>query len=533
MKKLLTLFFLLSSQHFVSLAQTTPVWSTDVAPILYNKCATCHRQGGIAPNPLITYNDAVSISGSISANVQSKKMPPWPPDPYFNRMAHERILSQAEIDKIVSWANNGTPQGNPGLAPPVPTFNNNGDLPGTPDLNVKIPLYTSTATTGDVYQCFVIPSGLSAERYISAFEAIPGNRSIVHHVLVYADTTGACAALDAADPNPGYVNFGGVGSNSAILLGGWVPGTSPITLPTGFGLRLPKNADIVIQIHYPGNTLGQKDSTSIHFFFTPTNNVRNVRIDPILNHQGGALCSLSPTSTLIIPANQQITFTETSGISSFVGNISLLGVAPHMHLIGRNISVFGITPTNDTQKYIRINNWDFQWQGFYLFRKLLKVPQGTTLYSNAFYDNTTANPRNPSSPPKTVTAGEATTDEMMLTFFVWTYYQNGDENIVIDTTTLTPLGINENYYSKPTLFAPYPNPAKNEVYVKFYNDKADKISIDLFDVTGKHIAQWINNEQMGSGYFARPFSLTGIATGNYFIKMKTSDGIVTEKLTVE
>lgn len=530
-KHLLLLSAVLIAVSNISRAQSTPVWSTDIAPILYNKCASCHHSGGIAPFSLITYNEATTQP--ISAAVTSKIMPPWPPDPDYQRLAHERLLSQKEIDKIANWANNGKPQGDPNLAPPIPTFPTTGDLPGTPDLITKIPHFTSTAGTSDVYQCFVVPSGLSVDKFITAFEAIPGNRPIVHHVLVYADTTSThvCANLDAATPGPGYVSFGGVGTDNAILLGGWVPGTAPTTMPTGFGITLPKNADIVIQIHYPANTLGQIDSTEIHFFFSPTP-VRNVRIDPILNHMGAAFCNLSPGGVLSIPANQTKTFTETSTVSSLIGDVSLIGIAPHMHLIGKNISVFGVKGP-DTQKYIRINNWDFHWQGFYQFRKILKVPGGTTLYSKAFYDNTTGNPSNPSNPPITVNAGEATTDEMMLTFFVWAYYQNGDENIVIDPSTPVDLSVGDNLYKGQLLFEPMPNPATNELIVKCYLEKAGKANLDIVDMQGKTVKHLMVNENMESGYTALKYNVSDLPAGMYTLRLQAPERLLTQKLAIQ
>ncbi|MBL7718307.1 MAG: hypothetical protein JNL72_05670, partial [Flavipsychrobacter sp.] len=307
------------------------VWSTDIAPILYDNCASCHRMGGIAPFPLINYNEALAFSQSIKHSVQDKHMPPWPPDINYSRLAHERVLTQQEIDMIVSWVDSGAQSGNINLAPPPPVFSNNGDIPGTADLTVTIPTFTSTAVNSDVYQCFVIPSGQSVDNFITAFEAIPGNRDIVHHVLVYADTTQGhvCQGLDNAYPGPGYVSFGGVGENSAIMLGGWVPGTAPMMYPQNFGVKLFANADIVIQIHYPAGSDGYQDSTKVRFFFGNAN--REVFILPVLNHEQSTVLSPYP---LTIPADSTRTFTEqfTTPV-----NLSLLGVAPHMHLIGRSI----------------------------------------------------------------------------------------------------------------------------------------------------------------------------------------------------
>lgn len=516
------LFFCLSWQN--SIAQS-PVWSADIAPILYNKCASCHHQGGNGPFSLISYLEAYSYNTLIGKTVTSKYMPPWPPDPGYSRLAHERLLTPQEINKIAQWVQDGAKEGDPALAPPAPTFSSGGDLPGTPDLEVKIPTYTSTATGSDVYQCFVIPSGVAADKYITAFEAIPGNRTIVHHVLVYADTTGKCAQLDAATSEPGYTSFGGVGEGSAKLIGGWVPGTAPVVYPQGFGVKLPQNADIVVQIHYPHGSNGKKDSTRVRFYFSSSPALRGINIDPVLNH----VTNITPP--LYIPANQTKTFNEHYEVPNLL-NVSILGVAPHMHLIGKNISCFGVTPKGDTQKFIRINDWDFHWQGFYLFRNLVKVPAGTHLYSTAFYDNTSANPRNPSYPPKDVYAGEATTDEMMLTYFIWTFYQPGDENIRIDSTTPIDLKVKTNYYSGQQLLTPYPNPANDVLVVKYHFDAPATGSAEIADMNGRLVKQLMKDEMIRQGYTAKPYDISGLPAGTYILRLRTSERMLTEKIII-
>lgn len=504
----------------------TAVWSTDVAPILYNNCASCHRTGGIAPFDLISYSNAVTYANAIASAVSAKRMPPWPPNPSFSRLAHERLLEQQEIDKIVDWVNNGKPQGDPGLAPPAPVFNNDGDLPGTPDLVTQIPTYASTASTGDMYRCFVVPSGLNVDKFITGFEAIPGNRGIVHHVLVFADTTGVCAQLDAADPEPGYTSFGGPGTNDARMIGGWVPGTAPLTFPQGFGVRLPKNADIVIQIHYPAGSAGMVDSTKIRFFFSPTNNVRNVFIDPVLNH-----FTSMDNGPLFIPANETKTFYQSFEAPIFF-NYTILGVAPHMHLIGRNMTVYAVSPSLDTQNFIQINDWNFHWQGFYMFPKLKKIEGGSKLYSHAFYDNTSLNVWNPSNPPQDVSAGEATTDEMMLTYFIYTFYQSGDEEIVIDSTVTTDVKP-YTYYRGQQLLELYPNPASNQLIVKCYLEEKDRGSIEIISMDGRLVRSLMTEQVMDRGYKAYQFDVSDLPAGIYHVRLRTSERTMSGKLLVE
>lgn len=515
----------------------TLVWSTDIAPILYNNCVSCHRPSGIGPFELITYQSAKNRAAQISGSVTTGYMPPWPADPHYNRLAHERILSKADIAKIQNWTAGNAPEGDPNLAPAPPTFDPNGDIPGTADLIAPIPKFTSTASTGDVYQCFVVPSNLTVDKYIESFEAIPGNRDIVHHVLVYADTTGTCAALDAQSPNdPGYVSFGGPGTDEAIMIGGWVPGTPPLELPSGFGIRIPKNADIVIQIHYPAGSNGQVDSTKIRFFFSSASNVRNVRIDPLLNHLDpqGTLSALIPNDGLRIPANQTKTYREEAlYASTVIGDATLMGIAPHMHLIGRSINCYGVKGT-DTLKIIDIPEWDFSWQGFYMLRNPMKIPAGTALYSEAFFDNTSNNPFNPSNPPQLVTAGEATTDEMMLTYFIWTNYQAGDENIVIDNSPLVPLSTPSitGGYNKQELFTPYPNPSSGQLYVKFFIQDASSVKTSIVDMQGKLI-RTLSDKNEDKGYHVRPYNISDIPSGNYLLQLSTENDVTTRKITIQ
>jgi hypothetical protein len=452
-------------------------------------------------------------------------MPPWPPDPAYSRFAHEHLLSATEKNKIAAWVDGGSPQGNLSFAPPQPVFSATGDLPGTPNLVLQIPTYTSPAATSDMYRCFVLDPGLTVDKFITSFEAIPGNRSMVHHVLVFADTTGISTSMDAADPGPGYTSFGGIGTNDAIMLGGWVPGSAPLQFPQGFGVKVPHNAKIVVQIHYPAGTAGQIDSTKIRFFFSPTSTIRNLMIIPVLNHN----VNISPA--LVIPANTVKSFTESFSVP--VGlNVSVIGVLPHMHLLGQNITTFGITPTGDTQKIISIPHWDFHWQSFYMFKKILKIEGGSTAYAKATYDNTTNNPMNPSNPPQLVQAGESTTDEMMIVYFFFTFYQPGDENIVLDSTYNTAVPGMKPYYSNIELLQPYPVPAQSEVIAKMYFDRPRAASLDIINTMGQTVLRAFTNKQMDVGYNTFSVPVSSLAAGNYQMRLSVDGNVKTQKIII-
>lgn len=510
MKKLVTLSLLFIAFATVK-AQTAPTWSSDVASIVYNKCSNCHHAGAIGPFPLMSYQDAFIQAAGIEGAVSDGKMPPWPPDQSFRRFAHERTLTPDEKSKVLAWVANGAPEGNANTAPSAPVFSNAWEIPN-PSISSKMPDYFSEAASDDIYKCFAIPTGLTEDKFIKSIEVIPGNRSVVHHVLIFQDNSGECLALDAADPNPGYTNYGGSGSNMAKLVGGWAPGARPYTLPNGFGIRLKANSAIVLQVHYPSGTAGSLDSTRVNFEFTD-GNVREVYVFPVLNHVQSLV-----DGPLSIPANQVKTFTEEYNVPY---KMTAFSVGPHMHLIGRSTKVFGIPPNNaDTLKLINIRDWNFGWQGSYQFQYAQPIEQGTILRAVTTYDNTDNNPFNPNSPPQNVHVGEATTDEMMLTFFAYSLYQAGDENILMDST-LVATGVNPTEAPKLNVSF-YPNPASTNVFIDIPNDNDDYI-LTVYNQMGQAI---LSRRLQADTWF----DISSLAGGVYIADVRSTKGVYTQKL---
>ena len=523
MKKLF-LFILPFAFTFNANAQTSVTWSDDVACLLYTHCTSCHNSNGIAPFSLMTYNDAASAASGILFAVNNGNMPPWPPDRDYNRLAHERYLTSEEITLINDWVNSGAPEGNSSNAPVAPVYSSNAVITN-PDLVAQIPDY-SVGSSSDVYRCFVIPTSESTDKFITGFEVIPGNRSIVHHVLVFRDETNTPATLDANDPGPGYTSFGGIGSQGAKLIGGWVPGQGVFETPPGMGIKLPAGTNLVLQIHYPAGVAGEEDSTKIHIKFSPSSTLREISMAPPLNHQTSLI-----DGPLFIPANEVKTFHEEYTIPV---NLTVLSVGPHMHLIGKSIKAFGVTPTNDTIEFIDIPDWDFHWQGSYMFRNPVKIPAGTVLYGEATYDNTIGNPNNPNNPPQDVSVGEATTDEMMLIYFSYLLYQNNDENIVIDDDTFIPTYNDCNYNSITGVeenipynyFSVYPNPAANSLNISCTELFTENTFIIITDVTGKEV-ETLQVPASANANSAN-INISHLLSGIYTVQLK-SDKITTAK----
>ncbi len=507
--KNLILFFIISTLTIATL--NAQDWSTNVAPIVYNKCANCHHNDGSGHVNFTNVDTVKAYSASIYNYVSTGKMPPWPPNPAYTTFAHERRLSSNEVSTITTWINNNMPLGDTNLAPPIPIFNGAAILPQTPSGTFTMPTYTVTqipGNTGDVYVNFAIPLNNASEIGLKGFEFLPGNPSIVHHALVYIDTGNTCLNLDASFAGPGYPGFGGAGSNTANLLGAYVPGTTPFLFPKNFGVNIPKNATLIFGMHYPKSAIGQLDSSRINYFIG--NVTRPVIYAPILNHYSNIL-----NGPLLIPANTIKTFTERFNMPA---DVSVFGIAPHMHLIGKNIKVFGIKPTQDTLPLIDIPSWDFEWQGMYYFKKILKIENGTKLYSTATFDNTAANINNPSSPPQLVKAGENTTDEMMLTYFALTTYFDGDEDISLENFASGVIA--PPTYKETEFFPCYPNPASSNVYLKWYTEQSQDVHVELMDAFGKVLKhKKYNNAQ---GYRVEAIDIQDIPSGLYYIKLQSA-----------
>jgi hypothetical protein len=518
MKKISTLLPLFLV-FFLSEAQI-PTYNDNVACILFTNCTPCHHDGGIAPFSLITYTDAANAAIGVQGAINAGSMPPWPPNPDYTHLAHERVLTQEEIDIINDWVNNGTPEGS-GTPPMAPMYDGT-EIITSPDLVIEMQPFTNFENTEDLYQCFVVPSGLTEEMFIGGFEVIPGNPEMVHHLLVFADTSNIPAQLDAADPNPGYTGFGGTGSESSQLIGLWVPGEQTFFYPANMGVKLLPGTNIILQLHYPGGTGGQVDQTIINFdLFVGDSFTREVSFSSVLED--------SYTLTdgpLIIPPNEVSSFHNEFQVPNV--DVTLLAVGPHMHLLGKSIKSFAITPTNETVPLFDIPEWDFHYQGFYQFRQPIKIPANSTLYGEASYDNTASNPNQPSDPPQWVFLGEATTDEMFLIYFAYTVYLPGDENIVIDTSTVKPtynncefniLGIEDELGEN--LFV-YPNPVVDNLQLNI--SQTNVLDIKLRDINGRLVSTIDPKSRM--------MDVSNLSEGVYMLSISVEGGTSTRKIIV-
>jgi hypothetical protein len=378
-----------------------PTFNKDVAPILWKNCAGCHRPGEVGPFSMLTYKDAAKRAGFLQEVAESRRMPPWKAEPGFGEFHDERRLTDAEIRTIAAWAEAGAPEGDPKDLREPPKFPEGWQL-GTPDLVLKVPQSFEIPAVGrDLYRCFVIPIPIESDRTVAAVEFRPGNRKVVHHALLFLDSTGAGRRKDEADPGPGYSSFGGPGILPTGGLGGWAPGAMPRFLPDGMGKLPRKGSDLVLQVHYHPDGKPEVDQSVVGIYFTKT---------PARKLVGGLAVR---SRTIDIPAGEK-RHHVTAQSAPLPVDAQAIGISPHMHYVGKEMKAIAETPDGRTIPLIWIKDWDFNWQGQYQYRSPITLARGTVIKLDAYYDNSTENPRNPSSPPKHVGWGEQTTDEMCL-----------------------------------------------------------------------------------------------------------------------
>lgn len=388
----------------------------DVQPILQQHCVQCHRPGDVAPFALTTYKKAVTWASDIKEYTNSKKMPPWKPTSDF-AMHGERKLSDAEIGTLAAWVDGGTPVGEPKDAPEPRRFTEGWHL-GEPDLVLTVPEEFSLGAAGaDVYRCFVLPTNLAEDKYVTTIEVRPGNRRAVHHAVIVHDSEGRARKLEEQekervkkmklpDAGPGYQVPLSLSFLPGFLpeggLGGWAPGMVPRHLPEGTGYLLPKGADVVLQLHYHRTGRVEKDRTSLGIYFSKKKENRRLR-DVTL-----------PGPFLYIPAGDNKFKVE--GTIWLRQDCEIQNVMPHMHLLGRTIKMTMTPPDGKPKTLVDIRDWDFEWQELYFPREPIKVKSGTRFDIEGVFDNSAKNERNPFSPPRNVYPGMQTTNEMCVGF---------------------------------------------------------------------------------------------------------------------
>ena len=389
-------------------AQNARVTFTEtIAPIVYDNCVSCHRPGEAAPFPLLTYDDVRNRGALIAAVTQRRYMPPWQATHGYGEFQDERRLTDAQIAAIQTWVKNGMPQGDPTRMPALPKFTTGWRL-GTPDLVLEMPKEFEVPASGpDIFRNFVVPSGLTEDKWVRAVEFRPRARAVVHHALFAYVRSGAYASVDGADGQPGFRGLAPIGANPAISpagpLGGWAVGATPRFLPEGLALPMGRGSDFVIQMHFHPSGKVEREKSVVGIYFADKAPERTLRVLQLPGLFGIG-------SGLDIPPGEKNYVVERS--ATLPVDVRVYLANPHAHYLGKEFKATATLPDGTTKPLLWIQDWDFNWQDGYNYKEPVMLPKGTRVDVRITYDNSASNPRNPSNPPKRVWWGEESTDEM-------------------------------------------------------------------------------------------------------------------------
>ena len=393
-------------------AANAPTFTKDVAPILFKQCVNCHRPGEIAPMSLMTYEQARPWAKAILKVMSNGTMPPWHADAPAGTFHNERILTDRERQTLVAWASEGAPKGDDTDLPQAPTFAEGWSL-GTPDVVLEMQEDYPVPASGTVeYEYFYVPTNFTESKWVKSIEIKPGNRSLVHHVLVFYRAKPDAPRVPLARPNaknmqtPRNNNRGQRPPRTDLkdmpqrLVATYAPGTNPQAAPEGTAFRLEAGGILELQMHYTPNGKPATDRTKIGITFSKESAPQEVRAQHFFN------------GTFRLPAGSADVAVTTD--LEFVQDATVWGIFPHTHLRGKKWAYNLVLPSGETRAILSVPRYDFNWQTYYMFKEPLKVPKGSKIVSTAWYDNSAANKSNP-DPTKDVFWGDQTWEEMQYT----------------------------------------------------------------------------------------------------------------------
>ena len=397
--------------------RATVTFSRDIAPILFEHCAQCHRPGGSSGVSLLTYDEARQHARQLAAVTASRVMPPWKPEPGYGEFEEPRRLTDSQIGLFKEWADRGALEGDRAQLPPVPHPSSDWRL-GQPDLVLTMPVYRLRSGGRDTFRNFVIPVPTGVDRYVRAWEFRPGNPRLVHHATMQIDPTQSSRLFENQSQEPGYE---GLIAPSARAPDGffldWAPGHGPAVSVEGTAWPLPKDGDLVMMLHLRPSGKEETVQASVGLYFSDEPPARlPVMVRLTRQH-------------LDIPAGDaryQVTDSFTTPV-----DLDVYTVQPHAHYLAREMRGFARLPDQTTKPLIFIRQWDFDWQEVFHYTAPVFLPAGTTVVMEYTYDNSRDNLRNPNNPPRRVTYGQQTSDEMAELWFQVVPRRSADREILV------------------------------------------------------------------------------------------------------
>jgi tetratricopeptide (TPR) repeat protein/mono/diheme cytochrome c family protein len=372
-------------------------FNKDIAPILYANCATCHRPGGVAPFSLLTHAEAAEQADAIATQTSKRHMPPWLPERGDVPFVGERRLTADQIDAIARWVKGGAVEGAPADRPTPPSFPDGWEL-GTPDVIATTDRpYVIKAGSDDVYRNLVMRVPITEAVFVRAVE-FRTNGAPVHHAVIRVDPTSSSRRRDGEDGQPGFDGMVISVRDPGGQFIGWAPGRGPIVSPEGMAWRLERGADLVVELH----VIDAKKDTPLK----PSIGIFTTKTPP---KQKPITVRLSSKSIDIPAGKSDYVVTDEYELPA---NVTLLSVYPHAHYLGDEMRATATLPGGTVKTLLHIPHWDFHWQQDYRYVTPISLPKGTKIAMRYTFDNSRANPDNPSNPPVRVRSGPRAIDEM-------------------------------------------------------------------------------------------------------------------------
>ncbi|HEY4359613.1 MAG TPA: thiol-disulfide isomerase [Bryobacteraceae bacterium] len=373
---------------FAATLTAAPTFYRDVLPLLQTHCQQCHRPGEAAPMALLSYSQTRPWAKAIRTAVLTRKMPPWLADPCCGKFANDPSLTAAERDTLVQWADSGAPAGEAADAPRPQVWTEGWNLPSAPDVVLSMAAPFTVPAKQDVeYQYFVLPTGFNEDRWVTAAELRPGERSVVHHIVAYV-----------REPGDTWTR----GPTKADILTVYTPGSSGDVLPAGMAKLVKAGSDVVLEIHYTPNGKRSADRTRLGLVFAtspPQKRVLTLQVD---------------SNTFVIPPGDPDY--RVSVFGTMPNDALLLGFFPHMHLRGKAFEYAMVRPDGSRETLLKVPAYDFYWQLSYHLAEPMLLSKGTRIEATAWFDNSKNNPRNPDA-GAAVRYGQQSWEEMMIGFF--------------------------------------------------------------------------------------------------------------------
>lgn len=373
-------------------ADATVTYSNQISRIFQQHCVECHRPGQVAPFSLTEYSDAVGWADMIAEVVREQRMPPWHADPQYGHFSNDIRLTDDEKQMIYEWAAAGAPEGDRAELPAPQEFVDGWLLPKQPDqiIYMSDESYKVPAEGVVDYQYFTVDPGFTEDKWIRVAECMPGNRRVVHHIIVFvrppAGTSGS------GDPRGFH------------FLAGFAPGTRPFVYPDNMAKRIPAGSKLVFQMHYTpcGEQFDDRSSIGLVFADDPTK----------IEYQVATVACAN--NLFQIPAgadNHKINSSK-----KFRDGATILSFFPHMHVRGKSFRYELVNADGSREILLDVPRYDFNWQNHFILSEPLQMPPKSKLYCTAHYDNSENNPANP-DPTQAVRWGDQTWEEMMIGWF--------------------------------------------------------------------------------------------------------------------